>query len=236
VIGATRERIMKVLDVKNVSWTRDGVSVLENMSFSVEGQRLVGVAGPNGAGKSSLFEVLMGWHRTRKGEIEWIGNPVLALLPQIPFRPMTLPLSVDAFVEMGTWSKTKKATPPLTMSEAFEVLGLEPLRNKLVGEISGGEWKRVSLARTLVQAADVFLLDEPFNYLDLGSEERVGHLLQDLVQTKDKTFLVISHDWHAMTHFFGRVILMNKKVLADGSPQTVAALHSDPKHHEWMHP
>lgn len=229
---------MSVLQVSDLSWVRDRVNVLDRVSFSVEARSIVGVTGPNGAGKTSLFELLMGWHRPKSGSIEWSDSASRSILPQIPVRPQTLPLSVSEFIEMGTWSKDKTHQPALELSEALKVLELSNLKSSLIGEISGGEWKRVCLARTLVQRANVYLLDEPFNYLDFASEERVGHLLQSLAREKSKTFLVITHDWHAINHFFDRVIFLNKKVLADGSPSEVGARAAnwlDPRNHEWMH-
>ena len=229
---------MAILETKNLSFSRGSLRVLDQISFGIEPQSILGLAGPNGGGKSSLLEVLMGWHSRTDGEVCRAADLKMALLPQTSERPKALPISVKDFVSMGTWSKEKRAKPALSIDEALKELGLEDFVHKSLSELSGGEWKRVCLAQCLVQPADLYLLDEPFNYLDMKSEDRVGHLLQKLARDQKKTFFVISHDWHAMNHFFDRVILLNRKVLAQGSVKEVAQLYlnwADPKSHEWLH-
>ncbi len=228
---------MPALSIENLSLRRGRDWILKDISLSVPAQSVVGLSGPNGGGKSTLFEVIAGLRKPTAGILRRRDKASIALLAQNPIVPRSLPVSVEDYVSMATWFKSE-SEPALTQQEAIDRLGLKDIRDRLVRELSGGEWKRVCLARCLVQGADLYLLDEPFNHLDMQGEEFLGHLMQDLALKKKKTFFVISHDWHAMNHFFGRVILLNQRILADGSVKDIANrfLRWDhPEGHEWMH-
>ncbi|MDB5038203.1 MAG: zinc transporter ATP-binding protein [Bacteriovoracaceae bacterium] len=227
-----------LLEFKNVSVRRGSEVVLESVSFKLTLHQIIGLTGPNGAGKTTLFETLMGLCPITSGEIEWAKPIEMAYLPQQVMPKKIMPLTVEDFVKMGTWGINKKSSPALGFEDALKVLELRSISKKLVSEISGGEWRRALLARSLVQRADLYLLDEPFNQLDLQMESRVGQLLQDLSRSHHKTFFIISHDWHAMDHYFDRLLLLNKRIIADGSVREVSDVHMNwkaPEHHEWMH-
>jgi ABC-type Mn2+/Zn2+ transport system ATPase subunit len=229
---------MELLRASNLNFTREGRLILENLNFSIQSQEILGLAGPNGGGKSTLFELLMGWHEY-KGDLIGAGKPPeVTLLPQNVIKPRSIPLTVETFVEMGTWGVNRQSDPALSLQDVLKALRLEGIRSKSIHEVSGGQWRLACIARVLVQSADLYLLDEPLNHLDLASEEYVGHLLKDLTAHRQKTFFVISHDWHAMEHFFDRVILLNRRILADGPVREVGQIYSnwrDPASHSWMH-
>lgn len=228
---------MEILRVDQLSFVRSQTKILDSISFSISKASVVGLTGPNGGGKSTLFEILMGWHRLQRGSIVFSSNPRCSLLPQIASKPQNLPLNVRSFVEMGTWGK-QRTSSALDLESVLDRLGLRPIEKVRVSELSGGQWKKACLARTLVQAADLYFLDEPFNHLDLASEDQVGQLITELSKRHSKTFFIVSHDWHAMNHYFDRVILMNRKILADGKVDEVSKVYLnwlDPKHHEWIH-
>jgi ABC-type Mn2+/Zn2+ transport system ATPase subunit len=229
---------MELLKASNLNFSREGRLILENLNFSIQSQEILGLAGPNGGGKSTLFELLMGWHE-HKGELVGAGKaPEVTLLPQNVIKPRSIPLTVESFIEMGTWGVNRQSDPAMSLQDVLQALRLEAIRTKSIHEVSGGQWRLACIARVLVQSADLYLLDEPLNHLDLASEEYVGHLLKDLTAQKQKTFFVISHDWHAMEHFFDRVILLNRRILADGPVREVGQIYSnwrDPASHSWMH-
>jgi len=229
---------MDLLRASNLNFSREGRLILEDLNFAIKSQELVGLAGPNGGGKSTLFEVLMGWHEF-KGQCGGSErNPEVTLLSQNVIKPRSIPLTIETFIEMGTWGINRKSLPAMSPDEVIKALHLNAIRSKSIHEVSGGQWRLACIARVLVQSADLYLLDEPLNHLDLASEEYVGHLLKDLAAQKQKTFFVISHDWHAMEHFFDRVILLNRRILADGPVREVGQIYSnwrDPASHSWMH-
>jgi len=159
-----------MLKIQSLNFARGGTRIIEGVSLEISRQSITGLTGPNGGGKTSLFEVMMGWHSVNHGALQISPGTKLALLPQVNPRPESLPLSVEDFVSMGLWTSGDLKVRGLDISEAFERLSLTSFRKRLISELSGGEWKRANLARALVQPADLYLLDEPFNYLDLESE------------------------------------------------------------------
>jgi iron/zinc/copper transport system ATP-binding protein len=227
-----------LLHVKNLSAVRGGQLVLDAVTFDLEEGGITGLTGPNGGGKSTLLEVLLDGLKASGGSWNWTRPIDIAYLPQQLNLRKTLPISIGDFVEMGTWAHGKKASAALTLDESFDLLDLRSVLAKRISEVSGGQWKRALIARCLVQPADVYFLDEPFNHLDLKIEETLGHRLQELSRKNGKTFFIISHDWHAMDHFFDRLILLHQKILAVGSVREVSDVYMnwrDPRHHQWMH-
>ncbi len=211
--------------------------VLEDLSFSLHEASITGLTGPNGAGKSTLFSLLEGNLSPTQGLIEWSRPLRVAVLPQTMNFRRQAPVLVSEFLAMAFWGPNQRPGA-LTTDEAQDLLAIRPLRARLISELSGGEWKRLSLARILTVPADLYLLDEPFNHLDLETEERFGHSIQQIAKESGKSFFIISHDWHAMDHFCDDLILLNKKILGRGTVREINELYAnwrDPKHHRWMH-
>lgn len=228
-----------LVHIQNLSFLRQREFVLEHLNFSLEEGSITGLTGPNGGGKTTLFEILLGLHQPSSGSIEWSKTVATAYVPQNVLPKKFLPITVCEFIEMATWGPKTSAQSALKLTEALDQLKLNDIASTRINELSGGEWKRTTIARALVQPADLFLLDEPFNHLDLQMESAIGSLLQRLAREQKKTFFVISHDWHAMDHYFDRLLLLNSKILAEGSVREVSDVSMnwrDPSHHKWMHP
>jgi ABC-type Mn2+/Zn2+ transport system ATPase subunit len=228
-----------LLELKNLTVKRGAEIVLENLSLNLMPHQITGLTGPNGGGKSSLFETLIGNLAPMSGEMIWSHSVEIAYLAQQLLPRKILPLTVKDFVEMGMWGPKKRSKVVFTVSDILKLLKIESLSGHLISEISGGQWRRALLARCLVQPADLYLLDEPFNQLDLETENRLGHLLKDLTKQHQKTFFIISHDWAAMDHYFDHLLFINKRLLAEGAVRDVSERSmnwSHPEHHQWMHP
>ncbi len=197
-----------IIEVNDISFSYDGVNILQSISLQVHKGDYVGIVGPNGAGKTTLLKIILGLLNPDKGEVKLFGSNVssfkdrkkIGYVPQkaINFDP-GFPATVREAVLMGRFGKRgilhqindedqKKA------DEAIEHVGLTEMKNKLVGELSGGQQQRVFIARALAGEPEVIFLDEPTTGLDTKTQEEVYTLLKKLNTELEITLVIISHD------------------------------------------
>ena len=208
-----------------------GRTILTGLDLHVEPGGLVCIVGPNGAGKTTLLRALAGEIRPSAGAV-MVGGEVLselasperalvrAFLAQVD-RP-DIPYSARTVVGFGTHLSTlDRRTQDATVRRALADLGIEDVADRRVGSLSGGERRRVAIARTLAQDASVLLLDEPTDSLDLGHADEVLALLADLA-VSGRTVVVSSHDLNLAARHGERIVMMDRgRIVADGSPSRV---------------
>lgn len=195
--------------------------VLADVDLSLPGGELVVVLGPNGGGKTTLFKALVGELQPVAGTLEVDGR--IAYLPQYDGSRLDFPVSVLDVVSMGTlgerrpWQRGGRAVRARATA-ALERVGLAKRARDAYGELSGGQRRRVLLARTIVQQAEVIALDEPLAGVDPGSAEVIRGTLESL-RDEGRLVLVASHDVeHARAA--DRALCINGRVVADGAPGT----------------
>ncbi len=212
---------------------RNGHTALHDASFSIPRGTITGLVGVNGAGKSTLFKALMGFVPVSAGRVEILGQPVAAMMkrqavayvPQAEEVDWTFPVLVEDVAMMGRYGhmgflRRARAADRKAVSVALERVGMTAFRDRQIGELSGGQKKRVFLARALAQDAQVILLDEPFTGVDATTEEQIIALLRDL-RSEGRVILVATHNLGSVPEFCDRVVLVNKTVLAHGPTRDV---------------
>lgn len=217
--------------VDHVSLGYNGTLALSDVSFDVLQGTRVAVVGPNGAGKSTLFKALVGLLPVRSGDILVHGlalhahEDCVAYVPQRDEVDWRFPLSVTDVVMMGRYHRIgwfKRPTPAdrRTVAECLEQVGMALLAKAHISELSGGQQQRVFLARALAQEPHILLMDEPFNGVDVDTQEAVLRMLDDL-QSRQVTVMIATHDLNLAAKHFDRVLLLNKRLLAYGVPDDV---------------
>ena len=221
----------RVLDIKNLSVTyQNNVRALEDVSVSISSGKLVGIIGPNGAGKSTLLKGILGMvERTgnvsfKERSIEEIQKEV-AYVEQKGNLDMDFPITVLQCVLLGTypklgWFKRPGKKEREAALDALERVGMEGFANRQISELSGGQFQRVLIARTLVQDAELIFLDEPFSAIDIKSE---GIIMDQLFELRDqgKTILIVHHDLTKVAHYFDELILLDHHLIASGKVEEV---------------
>lgn len=220
-----------VLAVHNLSAGYNGKPVLQNVSFDVYAGQRVGIIGPNGAGKSTLFKALVGL-LPHQGEISIQGAPcrqshtMIGYVPQYEAIDWKFPVTVWDVVMMGRARQIGYVLLPRrhdreAVRQALERVGMWTLRKRQIGELSGGQRRRVFIARALAQRANVLLLDEPFTGVDAQAEADIYEVL-DVLREEGIAVLLATHNLvQAATHF-DRLLLMSRgRMLAFGDPQDV---------------
>lgn len=205
--------------------------VLDSVSLTVEPGERVALVGPNGAGKSTLLKLILGMEPLRRGSIDVFGHPAaqclhrVAVVPQRSTVDWRFPVTVRQVVMMGRyvhlgWFKQPKAIDRDAVDDALESMEISNLADRQVGELSGGQQQRVMLARTLAHDADLMLLDEPLNHVDISTQELIFHTLERLT-ARGKAVIVSTHDLGVLTVHFTRALFLDKRIIADGPPKEV---------------
>lgn len=212
---------------------RNGLTALTDASFAIPKGTITALVGVNGAGKSTLFKAIMGFLPLARGRIRLMGLPVrealrqnlVAYVPQAEEVDWTFPVLVEDVVMMGRYGhmgllRRPSATDRAKVDQALARVGLSDLRLRQIGELSGGQKKRVFLARALAQESRVILLDEPFTGVDVTTEEQIIALLRAL-RDEGHVMLVSTHNLGSVPDFCDRTILVKGTVLAHGPTETI---------------
>lgn len=207
---------------------RNGYTALREASFAIPTGTITALVGVNGAGKSTLFKALMGFVRLARGEIRILGMPVkdalkagvVAYVPQAEEVDWTFPVLVEDVVMMGRYGRMGPMRiagrrDREAVTAALARVGMSDFRRRQIGELSGGQKKRVFLARALAQEGKVILLDEPFTGVDVKTEEAIIDLLRAL-RDEGRVMLVSTHNLGSVPEFCDRTVIIKGTVLDYG--------------------
>ncbi|MEP5761378.1 MAG: manganese/iron ABC transporter ATP-binding protein [Litoreibacter sp.] len=217
------------LSAKNITVTyRNGHTALRDASFELPTGTIAALVGVNGSGKSTLFKALMGFVPASSGEISILGGSVkqalaantVAYVPQAEEVDWSFPVLVEDVVMMGRYGhmgffRIPRADDHKAVEEALRRVGMLDFRDRQIGELSGGQKKRVFLARALAQDSRVILLDEPFTGVDVQTEDEIIELLRGM-RDEGRVMLVSTHNLGSVPEFCDRTILIKGTVLAHG--------------------
>ena len=211
----------------------NGHQALRDVTFSLDAGGICGLVGINGSGKSTLFKTLMGFIRPTTGQVRLNGMPVaralktniVAYVPQAEDVDWNFPVLVEDVVMMGRYGhmgflRIASRADRDAVDSALERVGMSAFRKRQIGELSGGQKKRVFLARALAQEGRIILLDEPFTGVDVTTENAIMELMRELRDT-GHLMLVSTHNLGSVPDFCDQVVLINKTLLAAGPTQTV---------------
>lgn len=207
---------------------RNGQTALRHASFSVPKGTITALVGVNGAGKSTLFKAIMGFVPVATGKVTILGLSVrealkknlVAYVPQAEEVDWTFPVLVEDVVMMGryghmNWLRIPTKRDHDMVDKALARVNMAAFRKRQIGELSGGQRKRVFLARALAQEGQVILLDEPFTGVDVNTEEQIIELLGKL-RDEGRVMLVSTHNLGSVPDFCDRTVFVKGTVIASG--------------------
>ena len=215
---------MNAIEIKNLTVAYGENIALEDFNLDVEIGSLMALVGPNGAGKSTLIKTILKFLKQITGEIK-INRKNLAYVPQRNSVDWDFPTTLFDVVEMGCYGrvglfKRVNKEEKAKVLKAIEQVGMLDFKDRQISELSGGQQQRTFIARALVQEADIYLMDEPFQGVDSTTEKSIVDILKKL-KSDGKTLLVVHHDLQTVPTYFESVTFINKTVIVTGKVKEV---------------
>ena len=219
------------LEITDLTVAYDNKPVLWDIDLNIQKGVLMAIVGPNGAGKTTLIKAIQGLVPTAAGRVRVFGKNysenrrLVGYVPQRGSVDWDFPTSVADVVKMGTygslgWFRRPGKKEENLALEALEKVGMLDFRNRQISKLSGGQQQRVFLARALVQNAEIYLMDEPFQGVDATTEKAIITLLKDL-RSQGKTLVVVHHDLQTVKEYFDSVALLNVRLIVSGKVDNV---------------
>lgn len=225
--------MLAAIEISNVSVRYHEKLVLENATATVPKGAICGLVGMNGAGKSTLFKAIMNAVPLQAGSVKLEGRTVktaqkkgiVAYVPQTEMIDWNFPVSVEDVVMMGRYGlmnilRQSNKKDEEAVKKALERVRLNDFAKRQIGQLSGGQRKRVFVARALAQGASILLLDEPFAGVDAKTEASLVELLRNL-QKQGVTILIAAHDLATIGSYCDHIILLKKTIVAAGPTKKV---------------
>ena len=223
---------MNAIAVNDLCVRYDRVTALDGVSFTLPRGTALGIVGPNGSGKSTLLKAVAGLVAPTAGTVcvedrapRELPPGTIGYVPQIEDVDWSFPVSVRDVVGMGRYPRLRPFQrfgphDRAAVDHAIEALGLTALANRHISALSGGQQQRAFVARAVAQEPDLLLLDEPTTGVDAATEEALLHLIRGLV-ARGLPVLMTTHDLDRAAEWFDRLIVVDRRILADGKPEEV---------------
>ena len=204
-----------LVKLNNVGIQQNEKWLVKGVSLEVEKGKIVTLIGPNGSGKSTTAKIALGIYKNIEGNVEKFTNNV-GYVPQKISIDWTLPLRVKDFMILTDNIKDE------LIDEALSLTGVIHLKEKNLGNLSGGEFQRVLLARAISKKPELLVLDEPVQGVDFTGEIALYELIKKISEKLNCGILLISHDLHTVMSATDHVVCLNGHVCCSGSPKDVA--------------
>ncbi len=204
-----------LVKLNNAGFKQNDKWLVEGVSLTVEKGKIVTLIGPNGSGKSTTAKIALGIYKNIEGSVEKYTNKV-GYVPQKISIDWTLPLRIYDFMLLTENIKDE------AIDEALTLTGVIHLKNKNLGNLSGGEFQRVLIARAISKKPELLVLDEPVQGVDYTGEIALYELIKRISDTLNCGILLISHDLHTVMTATDHVVCLNGHVCCSGSPMDVA--------------
>ena len=204
-----------LIKLENAGFSKNNKWLVKGVSLEVKQGEIVTLIGPNGSGKSTTAKIALGIYKEIEGKVNKFTNKI-GYVPQKISIDWTLPLRVIDFMSL-----TEEPTDE-QINIALNVTGVEHLRNKSLGNLSGGEFQRVLIARAIAKQPEVLVLDEPVQGVDFKGEIALYELIKKISEELNCGILLISHDLHVVMSATDFVVCLNGHVCCSGTPQVVA--------------
>ncbi|MCT4605150.1 MAG: ABC transporter ATP-binding protein [Marinisporobacter sp.] len=217
------------LELEGINVFYDHVQALYNINLEIKENDFLAIIGPNGGGKSTLLKTILGLRKPTSGEIKLFDNHlhkatgVIGYVPQFSKFNKGFPITVKEVVLMGMLKNKQhlfrrfKTVEKNKATEIMKKLDILALKDRQIGQLSGGQLQRVLIARALAAEPKILLLDEPTASLDANAKSQIYHLLKEL--NKEMTIIMVTHDMSAVSTYVKNIACLNKELFYHGEPK-----------------
>ncbi|HNZ26496.1 MAG TPA: metal ABC transporter ATP-binding protein [Spirochaetota bacterium] len=212
---------MKQIEVRNLSVKYQNAIILNNINFTVDKGDYIAVVGPNGSGKTTLIKTLLALIEKSEGKIEFSTKKIGYLQQKISIADSNFPSNVREIIRSGLLinkkSKIYSSIDNEKVDSIIEKLGIEDIKYKLIGKLSGGQIQKALLARAIISDPDILILDEPTTALDPNSRDFFYNYIKELNEKENKTIILVSHDIGAVGKFAKKILYLDRVVIFYGT-------------------
>lgn len=213
------------IKAENLNFQYGNFPVLKDISFSVGKGEIISLIGPNGSGKTTLLKLIIGVLEPSSGRVRIDGKKPLEIRSHIGYVPQkfdfdrNIPLSVREFMALNECGHRGHGRE--NISKKLSEVGLEKSEDKKLGELSGGQFQRVMIARALLHEKDILAFDEPLAGIDIAGGSTIYDLITRLNREKKVTTLIVSHELNVVNRYSSYVLCLNNKICCMGKPAEV---------------
>lgn len=219
------------ISIKNLTVSYEDKKILSNVNIDIPKGKLIGIIGPNGGGKSTFIKGILNIVKKNSGIVKFQGKDYRKYLKKIAYIPQRdtvdwdFPTTVLDVVIMGSYGRLGLFKSPGRKEKEKAIKNLKKLNiekyfDRQISQLSGGEKQRVFIARALMQEAEIYFMDEPFQGVDIKTEKEIIEILKKLKE-KGKTVLVVHHNLEKVKDYFDYLIMINRKIIAIGETNDV---------------
>lgn len=207
---------MAVISIKNLHVNYESIVALKDVSFEVKPLEFIGIIGPNGGGKTTLVKTILGIIKPNSGEVKINKSEVIGYVPQLTTFDRQFPINVMDVILTGHLPKKVQLFKKFNLHDkehalsVMKILGVENLKNRQIGNLSGGQMQKVLIARALMNHPTILILDEPTAGVDEPSKDDIYRMLKEL--NAKMTILMITHHTSDLLKYLDRIIYINKTV------------------------
>lgn len=207
---------MSNIEVKDLSVNYNGVKAIQDIDFTIQDRDFLAIIGPNGGGKTTLIKVLLELIKADKGSVVKDKKSPMGYVPQFTFFDKTFPIKVFDVILSGRLPKKIKLFQRYTSKDKKEVekvmesLEMLHLKERQIGQLSGGQIQKVLIARALITNPKILILDEPTASLDLKTKTEIYSILKEL--NREKTIIMVTHDIEEVFPYIKSILYINRKL------------------------
>lgn len=211
--------------INNIKVKYGDVVAINDGNLKIRSKSFLGIIGPNGGGKTTLFKVILGLIKPESGNVVIKENLKIGYVPQTTVFDKSFPILVKDVILMGRLDKSFKLFKKYSSEDKkaavdiMKKLNIYHLKERQIGELSGGQLQRVLIGRTLVNNPDVLMLDEPTSSLDSSAKKDIFDLLKEL--NKEKTVVVITHDMEYIYQYIDSIACVNQSIHYHDEDETI---------------